>query len=249
MTELNELTIIIPVKIDSDDRLSNLDIVVNYLQSNVTSNIIVCEQDIEPKLEGRYTCKYMYIKMGNNFNKSKSINTAAKVTKTPVLAVYDTDAIVTVGQLVKATKVILDKHAHVVYPYDGKFYDVPKKYHNILKETGDLNAVNLDECKLFNNNSVGGAVLFDTDVFLRYGGANEKFEGWGYEDNELYVRFQKVGCLIGRTTRPLLHLTHERVKPVFYDRNLEEKNRQVMEIIHKMTQEQLIEEINSWSWR
>jgi len=249
MTELSELTIIIPVKIDSNDRLNNLDLVVNYLQNNITSNIIICEQDTEPSLEGRYKCNYMYVKMGNNFNKSKSVNKAAKTVNTPVLAIYDTDALVTASQLAKATSVILDKKAQVMYPYDGRFYDVPKNYHSTLKNTGDLNVVNLNECKLFNSGSVGGIVLFDKEIFLKYGGANEKFEGWGYEDNELYVRFQKVGCLIGRTTKPLLHLTHERIKPAFYDRSLEGKNKDVMDIINIMSKEQLINEINSWGWK
>jgi len=249
MTDLKDLTFLIPVKIDSDDRLSNLDIIVSYLQENFNSEIIVCEQDTEPKLKDRYNCKYIYIPMGQNFNKSKSINTAAKAASTPVIAVYDADTLLTVNQITKSTKIILDNQADVIYPYDGRFYDVPKNYHQAIKENKDLSIINLDDCKLFNKGSVGGAVFYNKEIFLKFGGANQKFEGWGYEDNELFVRFTKVGARVARVTKPLLHLTHERVKPAFYNPLLEEKNRLVMELINYMSPAQILQEINSWSWK
>ena len=39
---------------------------------------------------------------------------------------------------------------------------------------------------------------------------NEKFIGWGYEDNELIERFTKLDYKIGRVPGPLYHLDHPR---------------------------------------
>ena len=46
-TDLTDVTFIIPVKIDSDDRRRNLKITLSYLQRNFDTNIIVCESDKE----------------------------------------------------------------------------------------------------------------------------------------------------------------------------------------------------------
>ena len=57
-------------------------------------------------------------------------------------------------QIVGATDAIISGRAQLVYPYDGKFYDVPEKYFDIINDTKDLTNVNLEECILFNPHSI-----------------------------------------------------------------------------------------------
>ena len=48
MIDLSDLTLMIPVKIDSDDRVLNLNVVATYLRHHFKTNIIIAEQGPEP---------------------------------------------------------------------------------------------------------------------------------------------------------------------------------------------------------
>lgn len=72
------------------------------------------------------------------------------------------------------------------------------------------------DCKPFNifsgSRGVGGVVLVRRDFVVRFGGYEEAFRGWGYEDHGIYLRASKLGRA-GRTVRTdqiLHHLYHQR---------------------------------------
>jgi predicted glycosyltransferase involved in capsule biosynthesis len=248
MVDLKNVTFLIAIKVDSEDRVKNLDITIPYLQTNFDTNIVLCEQDVSPKLANKYNCGYVFCKTEEFFNRQRGVNLAAKYAKTSIIAHYDADVLFTPNQLKKATKIIMNKDADIVYPYDGRFYDVPKQFHEKIKSTASTEHVTLEHCTLFNPHSVGGAVFFNASVFWEGGGANENFKGLGYEDNEIYTRFSRLGYKFGRVSDPLLHLTHER-KDTSYNHNpyiasnLNEYNR-----VSKLTKEELKQEIKNWNW-
>lgn len=249
MIDLKDLTILIALKVDSQDRLNNLDITMDYLQSNLNTNIVICEQDTTPKLKDRYNCKYIFKETNEFFNRQRGVNLAAKAADTPVVAHYDADILLTSNQIKKATEVILNGKATVVYPFDGNFYDVPKKYHNLIKEAKSTSVVDLNECTRFHTGSVGGAVFFNTDTFWKCGGANENFKGLGYEDNEIFFRFKKLGCEFARISGPLYHLNHVRLETSYNHNPHLESNRLELHRIGELSNEQLLKEIEGWSWK
>ena len=248
MIDLKELTILIALKVDSEDRINNLDIVFNYLQNNFNTNIIISEQDESPKLEGRYNCNYVFLKTSDFFNRQRGVNLAAKKATTPVIAHYDADILLRPNQIYKATQLILNKDVDIVYPYDGKFYDVPKHFHRLVTKTKALDCIRVDECTLFNPHSVGGVVFFNRDVFWAGGGANENFKGLGYEDNEIFNRFTKLGYNIGRLNYPLFHLTHVRKDTSFNFNPYLESNKTEFFRVDQMSKEDLQKEVATWSW-
>lgn len=64
---------------------------------------------------------------------------------------------------------------------------------------------------LTHNNALGGCVMFRKDAFLKLGGYNREFVGWGWEDNEIYNRFLKCGLKSYRcASTALIHLDHFR---------------------------------------
>lgn len=240
------LDIIISIKIDSNDRLNNLDITMEYIKTYFDCNVILVEQNNIPIINNRYDCNYIFEKTDQFFNRQRGLNIGVKHSSSNVIAHYDADILLNPIQLITAVRLIEDGSYDMIYPYDGNFYDVPKSYHeNIIF---NLSSIPLENCKLFNSNSVGGVVVFNKQKFIEGGGANENFKGLGYEDNEIYDRYTKLKYNIARIQGPLYHLNHER-KETAYDNNpYINDNINEYKRISNMSQSQLIAEISSWKF-
>lgn len=248
MIPLKDLTILIALKVDSKDRVDNLDIVMQYLQHHFDTNIVICEQDTEPKLSNRYNCKHVFYETDEFFNRQRGVNIAAKHANTSVIAHYDADILLQPYQIQTSYGVINGNEVDVIYPYNGFFYDVPKHFHKNIKDTNSVSGVDLSQCTLFNKDSVGGAVFFKTSVFWEAGGANERFRGLGYEDNEIFIRFNKLGYRFGRVTDPLYHLNHDRKETSFNYNPYIEINKAEMFRVERMSKEQLQQEVKTWKY-
>jgi len=247
----DKLTILISVKIDHNDRLRNIRTTLNYLKHLFDVNIIISEQDTSSKLKDtceEFKCNHIFVDTDNFFNRQRGVNLAAKQANTPVIAHYDADILLRPQQIVGATQYILDDRAQMVYPYNGYFYDVPEKYFEIINKNKDLTQIDLNECKLFNKHSVGGAVFFDRDHYWKCGGANENFKGVGYEDNEINIRFNNLGTKVARCEWPLWHLTHHRGDTSYnYNPHIECNKELCMQIAY-MSIDKLKEHIKTWDW-
>jgi len=242
---------LIPVKIDHPDRLRNLDIVIKYLNKCGYNNIYLAEHDSAPSLKDRYPTikEYMFIdkQEDKTFNKMKAFNDLFYLSKSKAIALYDVDAIISKKDLNLAEKLINDNEADVVYPYNGKFYDLPK---NRVEEMFEdrLTKVDLSECTLFNSNSRGGVVVFDRQVFKDGGMANENFINVGYDDNEIAERFTILGYRVQLTSGVLIHLNHYRGDTSFnYNKHLKHNERLFLET-SSCTKQQLLDKIKSWPW-
>ena len=248
-TDLSDkLTILIAAKADSEDRLTNLGITLDYINFHFNVPIILSEQDTESKLQ--QICKekdvqHIFHQTDEFFNRQRGVNICARQSTTPVIAHYDADILLKPQQIKGAVEAILSKSAELVYPYDGRFYDVPKNYHQQIVETKSLSHIDLEECTLFNPHSVGGVVIFNKEHYWKCGGANENFKGLGYEDNEIHERFKRLGSKIARTQWPLYHLTHERKDTSFnHNPHLDLNQRECLRI-QSMGKEQLLQEISN----
>mgnify|MGYP003975154073 FL=1 len=247
----DKLTFLIAAKVDHEDRIRNIRTSLSYLRHHFDADIIISEQDTTSKLHDMckaFHCRHIYIETDEFFNRQRGVNLAAKEATTPVIAHYDADILLRPEQITGATEAIVSGKAQLIYPYDGKFYDVPEKYFDIINETKDLTKVNLEDCLLMTPNSVGGCVLFDREHYWKCGGANERFKGVGYEDGEINIRFKNLGTKIMRTSWPLFHMTHYR-GDTSYDHNPHViYNRDYYLEIEAMNEEELREHINKWEW-
>lgn len=241
---------LIAVSIDSPDRLSNLKISTEYLHYHFPeSEIIISEFDKTSKIKiDTSFCKHIFTESNDFFNKQKAYNIAAKNALNDIIVLYDADVILSKKSISKSIELLKNEEAEIVWPYDGYFYDVPKKFHKNIAETKSIKNVVLDECTLFSDRSVGGAVFFKKNIFFEGGGGNENFKGVGWEDNEIYERFTILGYNRVRLGTYLLHLNHER-KETSYNHNPYGKHNQMefSRIVTK-TKEQLKKEILSWNW-
>lgn len=215
---LKDTTFLIYARIDSNDRLLNLRIVIDYIKKYFTTKIYLLEVDssakVEEKIINRDTLTYRFIKDGDIvFHTTKYRNLMLRYCKTPYFYVCDTDVIPSPTALFKA--ILLLRKAvckTLIYPYNGDFINVPSNIRDIYAKILDYEWLEnkKNECTLWFRYSVGGIFGGNTSAFNKFNMDNENIYGWGPDDKERYYRLKKVGFEVVRFDFPLFHLEHQR---------------------------------------
>lgn len=216
--KMKDVTILIPVRIDSYFRLENLCSVVKYLTTNYLTNIYVVEsaeynnnilKTILPK-----QIKYMFKKDNDPvFFRTQIINNVVGEIHTKYVSIWDADVLFPVRQILRAIELLRSDKCDFVYPYDGSFMDTTQIVRQIYLEYGDVNILE----ELSNMMSApygigmkGGAFIANTQKYKEAGMENLKFYGWGPEDWERYERWKNLNYRIEIVTGKLFHLSHPR---------------------------------------
>lgn len=212
MIDLKSVTFNIPVKIDSQERLENLKLTVDYLLHYFDTNIIVYEvsKDQPAYIERNPRVKYIFECIQDNpFHRTRYLNEMALISRTPIIVNYDCDVIFKPENYVKAVEGI-QQGQHAIFPYDGLFINVPRVHVPKIRETKDLSFIDIEKTENFGRGSVGGALFWNKQAFIAGGMENEEFVSWGCEDWERIKRFTKLGCRLSRVSGPLYHISHPR---------------------------------------
>lgn len=251
--DLKDLTITIPVFHDHKDRKQNLDLVVCLLQSQFNTNIIIGEQGGTKFEYMKQWCRYIKFEE-RYFHRTKMLNVMSYASKTPYIANWDADVILPPLQIYLAV-LQLREGSEMVFPYDGRFARWPrdpwfKKIEKTLdigvfagtKPTGHRGA------DIEDMYSVGGAVFWDKESFVRGGMENENMISFGPEDCERNDRYSMLGFKITRVKGYLHHINHyigpdsSKHNPYFKHNHLE------IDKIRLMKKEQLQAYVDSWPW-
>ena len=150
MIDLKDTTFIIPIMIDSKDRLINYNIVIDFLLKNFNTNIIVCESDSESHedLLKRDGIDYMFVKNEGLFHRTRLLNIMTKKVNTEIVVNYDIDVVFKNHQYVECRDAIKSGEYDVCYPYNGNFFNIRKYYHSYVKENnfgGNLIVYKIDK--------------------------------------------------------------------------------------------------------
>ena len=181
--KMKDVTILIPVRIDSYFRLENLCSVVKYLTTNYLTNIYVVEsaaynnnilKTILPK-----QIKYMFKKDNDPvFFRTQIINNVVGEIHTKYVSIWDADVLFPVRQIIRAIELLRSDKCDFVYPYDGSFMDTTQIVRQIYLEYGDVNILE----ELSNMMSApygigmkGGAFIANTQKYKEAGMENLKF--------------------------------------------------------------------------
>lgn len=216
--ELKDLTLIIPIYIDSEDRLSNTKSVLGYLNKWFKTNVIIHElidTDTSLNFLGDYTnlsIKHITeYRNGDNYHRTRQLNEMLNLVNTSVVLNYDIDVILPVNSYIESYNKISSGELDVVYPYGyGKYQK--RVYQNFDR----TNFNNEYDTLLIDNNfdiwdaAVGHCFFIRTDSYKSCGGENENFIAYGPEDVERYERFNKFGLRIGRIEDYVYHFEHYR---------------------------------------
>lgn len=209
----SQLTILFPLRIDSQERKENLNCVLLYILRSTLASIIILEADVSRKYFPIRSnrIKYYFLKDTNPvFHRTKMINLLFSLSKSNIVGVWDTDVLVSSRQISLAVESIRAGFK-LCFPYDGRFLFLDKEISLQARKSCEEYIRREFNVRIFSKPSVGGAYLVNRDEYINLGGENEKFYGWGPEDAERIKRFEILNIPINRIEGPLLHLYHPRI--------------------------------------
>lgn len=249
--DLLDVTFIIPVRVDSAERLENLELIIKYFLKEFDTQIIVLEADKEEKALFSNDIKKIYVEDHNpSFYRTKYLNFMSRQVETPFLAVWDADVILSPEQIEVAVTLLRRNEADMVIPYNGKFYDVPPVLKNVFNQRREMLSLEVNISKMntiYGHFSVGGAFIVNKRTYQEAGMENENFYGWGPEDVERVKRWEILGCRVKRVEGPLFHLYHPRkTNSWFGSKELEIKNRGELLKVCRMAKNELTNYISTW---
>ncbi|MDA3853194.1 MAG: hypothetical protein PF444_02995 [Bacteroidales bacterium] len=185
---LQDITFLIPFRLDSKIRLENLLLILDYLCVHFDTNITIMEADRYPSsfLDALLpeNVKYQFLKDEDPvFHRTAHINYMLKGCNTPLVAVWDTDVIVLPQQLIDAVNFIRSGKAQFASPYKGQFLDtsdIIREQYLYNKDDSYLVKHQNKMKSLYTDKAVGGGFVAQTSAYKESGGENEFFYGWGY---------------------------------------------------------------------
>jgi glycosyltransferase involved in cell wall biosynthesis len=221
---ISDLSYIIPFRSANKERLNALYFILNKLRSYFPEmEIMVVEQDTTSKLELDSTLKIKHVFLSNSglFNKCWALNVAAKNTEKDVLVFGDSD-------------MFLSKEDYISFFAAAELFEsaTPNKTEALnikLTENSDKEFELLNKRPLFT--FAGGILLLTQSAYEKIGGWDERFEGWGGEDDVMsHVIYN---TLSSKTFNfPFYHIDHPRSvvdgqqqENYQYNRNLSEEIR------------------------
>ncbi len=250
-----DLTFCIPVRIDSRERLRNLNAVLNFYLENTSARFIILEADSNRRLRlpDNQRIKYIFIEDNNMiFHRTHYINTMLRECTTRYAAVWDTDVVVPIKQIDDALRLFSESEAVMVYPYAGMLWAIMEFMSNRFSETLDINILSNFPQNTFlmcAYHSVGGGFIVDKDLYRKFGWENENFTGWGPEDVERWKRLEILGFKPLRTNGSMYHLNHSRgINSKLKDPETALKTRTELAKICSMMPNTLADYIKCWNW-
>lgn len=210
-----QITLVVPCKLDSNDRIENLSAHLEYVKSITDNPIILIESDVEPKVyekvKGLRHVRYMFVQTNheNFWSRSLPINQGVAWASTPLVAPWDVDVIIEPGQVEYTARQILEDNADFGVPFTKVLYC----HHSVFEDVRDnrLDYGSLVHRYLYTlagREHFGCANIFKREVFRHIRGMSEKFFGWGGEDSELGARVAGLGFRVFRHGGFAWHIDH-----------------------------------------
>lgn len=224
-TNLEEATFIIPIRIESTDRLRNIITIVAFLLENFDTNIIIKEVDSEsifqkdalPILKNildiDINVTHIFERSDDSaFHRQKVLNEMIAESKTKIVVNYDCDVLLPLDSYVQAYDNILKDNFDAIYPYGQGMYQyqvqATDEIVSSFLETGNYDYLK-NNSKLYVSD-FGWVQFFNRQVYIDGGMENENFVAYAPEDKERFYRFCTLGYNIGRINDYVYHLEHQR---------------------------------------
>ena len=254
--DLSKATFIIPIRIESQDRLRNVITTTAFLLENFDTNILIKEVDSESVferdalpvlkdiLECDITIKHIFEKSDEPlFHRQKVLNEMVAEAKTEIVVNYDCDVLLPLDSYHESYQSILHHTHDVIYPYgEGMYQKQVRATDEVVSkflETSDYKC--LDDASNLHTSDFGWVQFFNRQVYIKGGLENENFKAYAPEDKERFYRFTTLGYNVGRINDYVYHLEHARGENSWFSNPHMESNMQEWEKIQTMSREQLLE--------
>lgn len=251
---LKEATFIIPIRIESSDRLRNIITVLAFLLENFNTNIIVKEVDSESIFRSKalpilrnildieININHIFEKSNDiSFHRQKILNEMIIESKTNIIINYDCDVILPIKSYLDSYNLILNDSYDVIYPYGrGEYQKQVFSNDEIVSRFLENNDYSiLDENSKVYLSDFGWVQFFNKSVYIEGGMENENFIAYAPEDKERFYRFTSLGYRVGRMNNFIYHLEHSRGQNSWISNPHMENNNLIWGQIQKMNKDQL----------
>lgn len=260
--DLSKATFIIPVRIESDDRLRNVITSICFLLSNFDTTVIVKEVDKEsrfsrdalPQISEFFDGKYenlihQFVKSdSSSFHRQKILNDMIMETTTEVVVNYDCDIILPISSYTQAYEKIINGTSDVVYPYGNGDFQIQvfaddQIVTNFLVNNFDFSFLK-EKTKIYDA-KYGFVQFFNRKVYIEGGLENENFVAYAPEDVERFYRYTTLGYNVSRINDVVYHLEHARTPNSWFNNPHMQSNNAEWEKIQKMDKNTLKEYITN----
>lgn len=253
--KLKDVSFLIPIKIDSPDRMKNICASTSFLYKNFDTTIIVMEVDQTQKINPADLpsgVKYFFKKTNNpRLFRTQVNNEMIKMASSKFIALYDADVIIPIKQINKAVNILRKGEYKAVSPYDGKFLNIDilikEMFIKIMDEV--FLEMNRSKFSISAKRSFGGCIFLNKSYYMEAGMENENLTSWGPDDIERVKRMQILGNKTVRLPGCLYHLHHERKVDSGY-KDTTEYEGLILEYLNisSLNKEELINYIKNWKW-
>ncbi|MFN9426941.1 MAG: glycosyltransferase family 2 protein [Cyanobacteriota bacterium] len=193
------------------ERLSHLLCTISFFagQEGVTLECIVIEQDITPRIRDYLPkwVRYEFMKSDSSasgYNRSAAFNQGVRVAQGRILLLHDNDMIVPKSYCSDILSLI-NRGYDVVNPKRFVFY---LGKNDSIMVTNSFDHITLcDPEYIVQNLEAGGSMAITKEAYKHIGGMDERFIGWGGEDNEFWSRCSVLNRWIWGYA-PVIHLWH-----------------------------------------
>lgn len=154
MIDLRNVTFIIPLRIDTDDRLRNIVLTTSFLLNTFDCKVIIKESDeiskfnawAKPLIESISDTKNLkYIFEENydeHFHRTRLLNDMVMETTTDIVVNYDSDIILPITSYTQAKEMLDSGKYDLVYPYRfGEYGERKVILKTVVEDENDLNSL------------------------------------------------------------------------------------------------------------
>jgi hypothetical protein len=221
---MRDLSFVIPIRVDTPDRLENCETILRFLQMHFPqSEIQLVEQDVTTQtaaLRSAFPQVVWHFEFNDrHFSRGGAINTGLLRSTRSIVCAYDTDILVNPEALRRSAVLIDEGRWPIVIPFNLIFVELSgalrKSVIDDLGISGLSNISNLSEVprhpEIASRVLSGAIMMCDRELVIMEGGYNRKMISYGWEDIEFFKRFEKLGyysCMLHEFN--LIHLDHRR---------------------------------------
>lgn len=230
---------------DDDARRANLATVLERLARSPSIEVVVVEQDAVPRLAGSLPhpqVRCVYVHNPGPFNKGWGFNVGARIATGNVLAFSDADILI--GTTLDQALVLCERDFALAKPY-VRLADLSKAETGALRRR-ELESVTVDPRRP-GRESIGEAIVLcgglfaiRRDAFAHIGGFDERFIGWGGEDDAMTIKVERtrLSC-VELDNEVALHLWHPRPRSVTVRQPHYAQNRALLDDYRRYTDAEL----------
>lgn len=209
------LTAVVPFRADdTGERTRNAQAIIERLVA-AQFHVILSEAGLAPTTELSLPegVERIFQKDGGPFNKAKACNAGWALARSHVIAFVDADTYVNPAVVAAAIRRI-ERTDEVIRPF-GALVELTKEERDVFLSSGELPATESPEVSDIRGHEVipatGGNVILSRNRYLRAGGMDESFLGWGGEDDAFSTALRRSGSTLLTVRKEVAyHLWHPR---------------------------------------